>query len=150
MELLSKAIQQPEAIVKELLVWQCNISAEGAKFIAAMLERNKTLEVLVMHGNDVGDKGIAEIAGVFGQCTIKELHINHCGFGYDGAVSLAGGLKSSTITHMMLWGNLITQKGACLMAELTADGTRKIDMSKEDIEDVEVKRIMCNVASKIL
>ena len=108
MELLANAIQKPEAIVKELLVLQCNI-AEGAKFISAMLKVNKTLEVLVMHGNDVGDKGIAEIAGVFGQCTIRELHINHFGFGYDRAKSLVDGLRSdTTIKHFMLWGNLIT------------------------------------------
>ena len=145
MELLSKAIQQPGAIVKELLVWQCKISAKGAKFIAAMLKENKTLEILVMHGNDVGDRGIAEIAGVFGQCTIRELHINHCGFGYAGAKSVADGLRSDTtikIKHLKLWGNLITQKGACSLAELAANGVRKIDMNKEYMEDDKVKRIM--------
>jgi len=149
MELLAKAIQKPEAKVKELLVWQCDISAKGAIFIAEMLEKNKTLEVLAMHGNDVGDKGIDKIAKVFGQCTIRELHINHCGFGYSGAKSLADGFKSGTsIKHLKLWGNLITQKGACLMAKLVANGVRRIDMNKEYMEDVEVKSIMIDAISK--
>ncbi|XP_065903075.1 NACHT, LRR and PYD domains-containing protein 12-like isoform X2 [Dysidea avara] len=143
MELLSNSIQKPEATVRELLVWQCKISAKGAKFIAAMLKGNRKLKVLVMHGNDVRDKGIAEIAGVFGQCTLRELYINHCGFGYNGAKSLADGFKSgTTIKHLKLWGNQITQKGACLMAQLATDGNRKINMNKEYMEDDEVKRIM--------
>ena len=151
MELLSNSIQKPEATVRELLVWQCKISAKGAKFIAAMLKGNRKLKVLVMHGNDVRDKGIAEIAGVFGQCTLRELYINHCGFGYNGAKSLADGFKSgTTIKHLKLWGNQITQKGACLMAQLATDGNRKINMNKEYMEDDEVKRIMHITAGMML
>ena len=138
MELLSKAIQQPDAVVRELLVWQCKISANGAQFIADMLKGSKTLKVLVMHGNDVGDIGIAKIASVFGQCTIRELHINHCGFGYNGAKSLADSLKSdTTVKHLKLWGNPITPKGAHLMAKLVANSDLKIDMNKEYMEDAE-------------
>ena len=134
MKRIAEAVKSSKAVIKELLIWQCKITAKGAKFIADMLKENKTLEVLVMHGNEVGDKGIAEIASVFGQCSIRELHINHCGISYDGAKALSEGFKfNSTIKEVKLWGNKITQDGAHLMLEAAAaaNGDRRIEMNKE-------------------
>lgn len=134
-------------MITELIIWQCEFSVEGAESIAKILEKSKTLKALVIHGNHIGDAGITTISKALPKSNVCELHVNHCGFSFEGAKSLAEILASdnnSGITCIKMWGNPITLKGARLLALLITPN-RKIEIDQEYWKDPDVSRLMQNM-----
>ena len=143
-ELLSFALHSCEAVVRELSLWQCEISAIGAKYIAKMLEINKTIKVLKMDGNYIGDEGTIAIAGVLNKIALSKLYLNHCGFTYRGAKSLVSNLKSTSNNNnlvLYLQRNAITIDGARLMASL-ASYVKEVSIDDKYMKDAEVQKFM--------
>ena len=135
--LLSKKFHWCDAKITSLSIWQCRFSIEGAESIAKILESNMTLKTLEIHGNHIGNAGIIVISKALKNSNLHELHINHCGFSFEGAKALAESLAlsiNSNIISVNLWGNPITLEGARLLACLITVN-RRITFDEEYQED---------------
>jgi len=85
----------------------------GASYVGDLLQVNDTLQELWIGGNNIGDDGIAAIAGALCKCRIRELCVRECGITVTGAKALATGLSiNQSITVLDVWNNLITEEGA--------------------------------------
>jgi len=90
----------------------------GAISVSKMMMVNHSLQELHMRDNNIGDDGIAAIAGALDNCKINELYFSRCGITFTGAKSLAAALSSNhTIRVLWLRDNPITVKGALLIVK---------------------------------
>ena len=101
-----------------------------------------TLKTLEIHGNHIGNAGIIVISKALQNSNLHELHINHCGFGIEGAKactteSLTLSINSN-IVCVNLWRNPITLEGARLLASLITVN-RRIKFDEEYQEDLIVR-----------
>jgi len=115
-----------------------------------MLKVNCTLHYLNIAQNDLGNAGIAVIAGALAKGKIKELGIWQCGIGIAGAKELATCLSlNRSITHLYLWDNPITVEGAHLILQSALDNEvcQQVDIDKEYNKD-ELKEMMTILESK--
>jgi len=93
----------------------------GARCIAELLNKC-SLEVLEMGKNDIGDDGIAAIAGALGKSRIRKLNVWECGITVTGAKELATGLSLNfSITVLDVRLNRITVEGASLLLKSAVD-----------------------------
>ena len=73
-----------------------------------MIKINHTLQVLDIHDNHIGDKGIAAIARTLDNASISELYVSKCNITVAGAKSLAAALKNNhTIKSLHLADNFL-------------------------------------------
>ena len=78
----------------------------------------RSLSILSVCYNNIGDDGIAAIAGALGNSWLDELDVGCCGITYTGAKSLAEGLLvTDTLVILKVYGNPITKKGAHLLLQ---------------------------------
>lgn len=83
-----------------------------------MIRVNHTLLVLNISENQIGDVGIAAIAGALTYATINELNISMCSITITGAKSLAAGLLSNhTLKSLNVESNDITVDGSVAILE---------------------------------
>ena len=116
----------------------------GAISISKMMMVNYSLQQLYISENKINDDGITAIAGVFGNCRIKMLDVQHCGITLTGARSLAEALSSNkTIIVLGLRGNAITVEGALLIVKSAVHNTVCEHVEIDDkYENDEVKKMM--------
>jgi len=94
------------------------VIAAGASYIGEFLQVNSVLQVLRMGLNNIGDDGIAAIAGALGKSRIRLLGVCQCGIMATGVKKLAAGLLlNQSITVLSIWDNLITVEGASAILE---------------------------------
>ena len=142
--LLTEKFQWSDAVITNLVIWQCGFSVEGAGSIAKILEKNKTLKTLEIQGNHIGNKGMIMISKAVQKSNLRQLHVDHCGFSCEGAEALAEMIIfNSNIDSVNLWGNPITLEGARLLASLIRIN-RKLKFDEEYQEDPIVKGFMQN------
>ena len=69
------------------------IVTTGAISISEMIKINRTLQVLNICNNPIGDEGIAAIARTLDKASISELNVRNCNITVTGAISLAAALE---------------------------------------------------------
>jgi len=90
----------------------------GAIAISNALMVNHSLQELAMGWNNIGDDGIAAIAIALNYSKLNVLDIRNCGITFTGATSLAETLSvNKTIKKLLIWHNVITMEGACLLMQ---------------------------------
>ena len=95
-----------------------NISATGAKAIAAALTHSLPLSYLNFVSSSIGDNGMAAIAeALYHNSTLTKLILNDNNIGDAGAIALADCLPyNHSLTHLELTHNNITSIGARALA----------------------------------
>jgi len=85
----------------------------GAIDISEVLVGKRTLQVLNISYNNIGDDGITAIAKALINSQIRELYVVKCGITFTGARSLAAGLLvNKSVRLLYVHDNIITVKGA--------------------------------------
>ena len=83
-----------------------------------MIRVNHTLQVLNISENQVGDVGVAAIAGALPYATVLELNMSMCSITITGAKALAAGLLSNHIIRILnVESNDITVEGSVAILE---------------------------------
>ena len=94
----------------------------GAISISQALMVNQTLLELDMEGNNITDDGITAIAGSLRSSSITVLIVVRCGITFTGVTSLAAGLSTNqSIKWLWLRDNPITVDGARLIMKSAVD-----------------------------
>ena len=95
--------------------------------------------------NDIGDNGIAAIAGALCSSQISGLCLFGCGITLTGAKSLAAGLLvNKSVKKLDVKDNSITVKGACLILQSAVNNgvCQEVLFTKLYCADDEVKMMM--------
>lgn len=104
--------------VTELYIGWCGISVLGAILLGECLI-NSSIKTLSMPENNIGDCGIAAIAGALAYSQIHELCVQSCGITDVGVRSLGEALLvNNSIRILYIQYNPITIKGARLLLQL--------------------------------
>ena len=94
----------------------------GTISISQALMGNQTLLWLYKEGNNIGDDGIAAIAGLLSNSILATLDVRWCGIGFVGVRLLAAALSSNqNIKILRLYSNPITVDGAHLIMKFAVD-----------------------------
>ena len=124
----------------------------GASFIGNLLKVNCTLQVLVMGWNfQVGDDGIAAIAGALETSKIKKLDVRYCGITVTGAMLLAAALSlNESVISLWIGPNPITVEGARLLLESAGNNRvcQELIIDEEYKNDDDVKKLLALVNTK--
>jgi hypothetical protein len=117
-----------------LKLYDCQLGADGAREIAAVLRENSTLHTLNLDGNGVGADGAREIAAVLREnTTLHTLNLDGNGVGADGAREIAAVLRENSTLHTLTLSSYSV--GVCQGGDITselyyngvgADGAREI------------------------
>jgi len=100
--------------LKELNLYNNNISQEGVRHLANALKVNNTLKILMLHNNNIGDEGAEYIANMLAvNKSLQKITLNGNNISDEGARSLATSFVVNTgIQRMWLNYNNITDAGA--------------------------------------
>eukprot|EP00812_Abedinium_dasypus_P011919 NODE_545_length_1486_cov_445.815514.p1 GENE.NODE_545_length_1486_cov_445.815514~~NODE_545_length_1486_cov_445.815514.p1 ORF type:complete len:428 (-),score=147.61 NODE_545_length_1486_cov_445.815514:186-1349(-) len=119
MELLVEAMKEDPCAYKALRFTECDLGDRAAEALAEALKTNKTLEWLLLQGNNIGDDGAKALAEALkSNDTLKKLFLDNNCIGSYGAKALAEALKSNdTLEKLYLGRNRIGSDGAEALAE---------------------------------
>jgi hypothetical protein len=93
-----------------------NIGPDGARHLAAALERNSVLEILLLGGNNIGVEGAAAFRTALERNNTLVLSLSSNNIGDDGVRHLAAALgRNCTLTRLFLFNNNIGQAGAAAL-----------------------------------
>ena len=114
----------------------------GAISISKALMVNHTLLALRMEWNNIGDDGIAAIAGSLSNSSITILDVVGCCISVVGVSLLAGALSSNQkIGTLWLERNPITADGARLILKTAVENAVCKDVRTDKYHDDEVRRM---------
>ncbi len=86
---VSALLKQADFPIRDLLLSNCGLDAEGACFLASGLRENQTLEFLDLSRNYIEDEGVQRICeALFDHPTLKYILLNHNYLKDDGALYL--------------------------------------------------------------
>ncbi|KAM9712908.1 leucine-rich repeat-containing protein 34 [Menidia menidia] len=122
-ERLSAGLKQNRGL--RLLDLRCNrLSRDGARHLAAALGGGSGLEVLDLSANRIEDEGAEHLSDAIAQPggALRELSVRSNSIGAGGLLSLAAALRSSTLTHLYLWGNRLEEPVCQAFSQLLASG----------------------------
>eukprot|EP00029_Vermamoeba_vermiformis_P005289 TRINITY_DN1793_c0_g1_i4.p1 TRINITY_DN1793_c0_g1~~TRINITY_DN1793_c0_g1_i4.p1 ORF type:complete len:603 (-),score=117.67 TRINITY_DN1793_c0_g1_i4:86-1840(-) len=110
------------------------IGAEGARYLAAALEKNSSITQLSLARNNMGDKGAQYLAAALEKnSSITDLDLRNNNIGDEGAQYLATVLeKNSSITDLDLRSNKIGAEGAQYLASIERLLKQNQNMTKEE------------------
>ena len=118
---LSQLLRSQQAPLRELLLQNNRIGADGAEALAAALADNAALEVLHLNGNPIGDRGAAALAAALPRCRgLRALYLADAAIGASGAAALAAALPGVTapLVALELRGNPVSGQALALLDEL--------------------------------
>ena len=121
------------------------IITTGTISIGEFIKTSRTLKVLDISTNPIGDKGIEDIAKNLDNSRISELHVSYCIISVTGAKSLAEGLKTNYALKLLnVRHNDITVDGAIAILEAAvANGVcQEVRIDDEYKSDDKVKELM--------
>jgi Ran GTPase-activating protein (RanGAP) involved in mRNA processing and transport len=104
----------------ELRLISNQIISSGASILADTLLNNRTLELLSLWNNQVGDRGVQSLSNALSinRSTLKKLDLSQNDVTDEGARHLAQMLKTNKIlTHLTLSNNKISNEGVQLLAD---------------------------------
>ena len=120
----------------------------GARCISDILMRIDSLQVLELGWNNIGDDGIAAIAGALSTSKISELDVCKCSIALSGAKSLGSAIQNHhTIRKVLVRDNPITVEGAHLIlcSALVSKVCQYVSINDEYERDNEVKKLVASL-----
>jgi Ran GTPase-activating protein (RanGAP) involved in mRNA processing and transport len=117
-EEITKALKVNKTL-EVLNLSQNNLGESDMTYIADALETNTSIKSIVLSGNDADDAGFEAIAKALKvNNTLTTVNLSDNPIGYDGAKAIAKALKvNNTLTTIDLSANMIGDKGAGVIAE---------------------------------
>ena len=141
-------------MLSHLDLGDCHVGTEGARAVAAFLEKSTRLENLILSGNaDMGADGIAAIAHALKENTsLRALSLDYCKLCVDGdqkaaLKALCEGLETNkTLRELDLEGNQIDDEGARMLLEVleksNKGGLREMEVAQGNvISEANLQRI---------
>ena len=122
-----------------------NIGSAGAKALAKLIKKSKTLTKLDLWCNNLGPEGAKALAeGLKESKTLKELDITLNNIGNSGAKAMAEVLKeNASMTHLYMGYNIIGHRDAEALVEAVLKN-KSLKMKVLDIGNLH--RYLCNIA----
>ena len=88
--------------LEELKLYKNNIGDEGAKALASALEKNRSLKRLELDSNNIDNEGTKALATALEKnTTLETLSLEFNDFGYEGDKALATALKKNTTLRVL-------------------------------------------------
>jgi Ran GTPase-activating protein (RanGAP) involved in mRNA processing and transport len=117
---LADALQTKTLTLVEVNLVRCCITRRGATLIAKALMNNKSLTILDLSFNRIGDEGVAVLADALAiNTTLAELHLQSVGMSSSGLAAIAEALKTNTSLQklVMRLERVGTDRGAVLVQD---------------------------------
>ncbi|CAD5119403.1 unnamed protein product [Dimorphilus gyrociliatus] len=113
----------------ELYVDGCQISTEGVKQLAEIVQNLKQLKIINLSNNKINDKGAAKLFSILSKSNrnLKELYASCCNFGIKGAISMAEMLKNiPDMRKLSFNGNEVNDEGASVLFRTITNFNKKL------------------------
>ncbi|MDF2964790.1 MAG: hypothetical protein K0Q51_178 [Rickettsiaceae bacterium] len=116
---LAEAITKTKSL-KDLILWDNNISKDGMEILLPALKLNSSIEILSFGNNALGDDGARLISDFLrSNAVLKSLSLIYNNIGAEGACYLTEALSNNTALEVLsLSGNALGDKGAICLAEV--------------------------------
>jgi hypothetical protein len=107
---------------------ECRVDTSAARLLTASVVRHRgSISALLLQNNDIGDEGVAAIAGVLPLCEgLRRLDLSWNDIGPPGALTLAGALDQCGLHTLTLRGNRIGDRGCTALAHALGGGQSRL------------------------
>ncbi|XP_048020981.1 NACHT, LRR and PYD domains-containing protein 12-like [Megalobrama amblycephala] len=128
--LLSDGLKDPHCKLEKLLLFNCNITAEGCAALASALRSNSHLRELYLFENNIGGAGLTLLSDGLKDphCKLEKLRLFDCNITAEGCAALASALRSNShLRELDLTQNKIGDKGLMLLSDGLKDPHCKLE-----------------------
>ncbi|XP_067835942.1 NACHT, LRR and PYD domains-containing protein 3-like [Heptranchias perlo] len=112
-KLLSEALRNPDFKIQKLHMWDVCLTDSGAEDLSSALSTNRSLTVLNLGGNKLGDSGVKLLSAALRNpdCKIQELCLADVGLIDSCIEDLASALRTNrSLTDLSLGSNFFTDR----------------------------------------
>ncbi|XP_072893263.1 NACHT, LRR and PYD domains-containing protein 3-like [Hemitrygon akajei] len=120
-KLVSASLRNPECKIQTLELFNVGLTVSGAKDFASALSKNRSLTVLCLSDNTLGDSGVKLVSAALRkpECKIQKLELFGVGLTDSGAEDLVSTLSTDpSLTELSLESNLLTDRSAPALGRL--------------------------------
>ncbi|XP_072894401.1 NACHT, LRR and PYD domains-containing protein 3-like [Hemitrygon akajei] len=136
-ELVFAALRNPKCKIQKLWLNHVGITDSGAEDLISALSTNRSLTVLDLSGNELGDSGVKLVSVALRnpECKIQKLGLREVSLTDSGAEDLASSLSTNrSLTELDLSRNELGGSGVKLVS--AALGNAECKIQKLDLDDV--------------
>eukprot|EP00118_Oscarella_pearsei_P012671 m.95303 g.95303 ORF g.95303 m.95303 type:complete len:607 (+) comp36841_c0_seq3:102-1922(+) len=125
---LGKYLGQNKSL-EELSLHHCNIAAEEAAIMAAVLTKMQCLQILRLNWNDISELGTACLAPVIAKTYLTRVELGWNKIGYEATPALADMLTNcSSLQSVELSNNCLGPRGAVILADALKGNTSLLEL----------------------
>ncbi|XP_067835798.1 NACHT, LRR and PYD domains-containing protein 3-like [Heptranchias perlo] len=120
-KLLSEALRNPDCKIQKLQLWDNDLTASCTEDLSSALSTNRSLTVLDLGGNKLGDSGVKLLSAALRNpdCKIQELHLNDVGLTDSCTDDLSSALSTNrSLTGLSLGSNSFTDRSVPALRSL--------------------------------
>ncbi|XP_051763715.1 NACHT, LRR and PYD domains-containing protein 12-like isoform X4 [Ctenopharyngodon idella] len=128
--LLSDGLKDPHCKLENLMLWGCDITAEGCAALASALRSNSLLRELDLSENKIGGQGLTLLSDELKDphCKLEKLWLSQCNITDEGCAALTSALRSNShLTELNLSENKIGDEGLMLLSDGLMDPHCKLE-----------------------
>ncbi|XP_067260689.1 ribonuclease inhibitor-like isoform X2 [Chanodichthys erythropterus] len=128
--LLSDGLKDPHCKLENLMLWGCNITAEGCDALTSALRSNSHLRELDLSENKIGDEGLMLLSDRLKDphCKLEKLWLSQCNITAEGCAALTSALRSSShLRELNLSENKTGDEGLTLLSDGLKDPHCKLE-----------------------
>ncbi|XP_072131546.1 NACHT, LRR and PYD domains-containing protein 3-like isoform X2 [Mobula birostris] len=128
-KLVSAALRNPECKIQKLGLYDVDLTDSGAEDLASALSTNRSLNVLDLSANKLGDSGVKLVSAALRnqECKIQKLRLENVGLTNSGVEDFASALNTNrSLTKLKLSSNKLGDSGVKLLSEALRNPECKI------------------------
>ncbi|XP_072892273.1 ribonuclease inhibitor-like [Hemitrygon akajei] len=121
MKLVSAALRNPKCKIQKLWLWDVGLTDSGAKDFASALGINRSVTVLNLNDNKLGDSGVKLVSAALRKraCKIQKLWLDNAGLTDSGAKDVVSALSTiPSLTELYLALNSLTDRSVPALRRL--------------------------------
>ncbi|XP_059816500.1 NACHT, LRR and PYD domains-containing protein 3-like [Hypanus sabinus] len=146
MKLVSAALRIPECKIQKLWLWDVGLTDSGAEDFASALGINRSVTVLNLNDNKLGDSGVKLVSAALRKraCKIQKLWLDNAGLTDSGAEDVVSALCAiPSLTELYLALNSLTDRSVPALRRLilSLPGLKRFRLWRNDFSPTGEKEL---------